>query len=201
LTPKLAHSHIIYCLWNFLADHVSSIAGLDAPPYNPSPVVSMNGYSMETNHSTMDNLVMSSHSASSHSSPSLISQHSSPSSHPESPAQTPYDDQIDRVGGDSASDIDAEGSEDVDYSQLPTVPDVRHIHVDPPTPSSTSSHSQNGKRRLEEDDESYIRDNPDLFGLRRSVSLLLTCLLALANLVSLRIVHTTLVDLYVMSPP
>jgi hypothetical protein len=70
----------------------------------------------------------------------------------------------------SGSDVDAEGSEDVDYIEQPSAPNAQDMIIDAPTPSSTSSTGRSNKRKHEENDADYIRHNPELFGLRRSVS-------------------------------
>jgi hypothetical protein len=83
---------------------------------------------------------------------------------------SPKEDQMERETSQSGSDIDAEGSEDVDYIENPSAPNAQDMIIDAPTPSSTSSTGQSNKRKHEEDDADYIRHNPELFGLRRSVS-------------------------------
>ena len=69
----------------------------------------------------------------------------------------------------SGSDVDAEGSEDADYAQIPAVSAVRDITIDPPTPESSSSIGNKGKRKHDADGLDYMRQDPELYGLRRSV--------------------------------
>jgi chromodomain-helicase-DNA-binding protein 1 len=76
---------------------------------------------------------------------------------------------MDQDMSQSGSDVDAEGSEDADYVQIPSAPPVRDITVDPPTPDSSSSIGQNGKRKHGANEQEFMRQDPELYGLRRSV--------------------------------
>src|ERR1700760_772223 len=117
----------------------------------------------------MENNVPTSQMPSSRSTPDLGSRHSSPSFHHISDGLTPSDDQMDQDMSQSGSDVDAEGSEDAEYEHIPSTTNVRDITIDPPTPASSSSSGQNGKRKLEVDEQDFIRQDPELYGLRRSV--------------------------------
>ena len=117
----------------------------------------------------MENNVPTTHIPSSHSTPGQGSRHSSPSFHHISDALTPSDDQMDQDMSQSGSDVDAEGSEDAEYTHIPSAPIARDITIDPPTPESSSSNGQNGKRKLGVDEQDFIRQDPELYGLRRSV--------------------------------
>lgn len=65
-------------------------------------------------------------------------------------------------------DEDAPGEEDADFDEVTPPPeqaDAAHR-----APSSSESSSRSGKRKAEEvDDEAYMKQNPELYGLRRSV--------------------------------
>lgn len=65
-------------------------------------------------------------------------------------------------------DEDAPGEEDADFDEVTPPPeqaDAAHR-----APSLSESSSRSGKRKAEEvDDEAYMKQNPELYGLRRSV--------------------------------
>lgn len=111
----------------------------------------------------------SSHSPMPQSPTPAASHHTSPSSIPISDPPTPNDVAIDDDSSPSGSDIDAEGTDDDDYAQISHAPSARQIHVDPPTPSSSSSLNESTKRKLDTNGDEDFRNNPELYGLRRSV--------------------------------
>ena len=70
---------------------------------------------------------------------------------------------------DTASDQDAEGDEDADYDMEtpPIVATATPINE----PSSSSSPARVSKRKLSSAEDDFMRENPELYGLRRSVRL------------------------------
>jgi len=99
--------------------------------------------------------------------------HNSPapslSSHPPSDVNTPNHDPIELDDSDSASDVDAEGTEDDDFAEQRPTTNGHVAIVNAPTPSTSSSSDESRKRKADVDEEELIRLNPDLYGLRRSV--------------------------------
>jgi chromodomain-helicase-DNA-binding protein 1 len=71
---------------------------------------------------------------------------------------------------DSGSDVDAEGSEDDEYAQIQNQSSALVKLNDPPTDSSSTSSGASRKRKTSIDEEEFMRTNPELYGLRRSVS-------------------------------
>jgi len=68
----------------------------------------------------------------------------------------------------SSQDEDAEGSEDGDYSaEIPAVPQSDDARADR---SSTEQSQRPAKRKASVDDDEHMQMNPELYGLRRSVS-------------------------------
>jgi hypothetical protein len=100
--------------------------------------------------------------------PRSPSNHTSPSPVP-SDVRTPESDQIDVLMTDSGSDVDAEGSEDADYTHIPVETTDALVLENAPTPSSSGSSSRSNKRKLSMEDEEDWRANPELYGVRRSV--------------------------------
>ena len=100
--------------------------------------------------------------------PNSPSNHTSPSPVP-SDVRTPESDQIDVLMSDSGSDVDAEGSEDADYTHIPIEATDALVLENAPTPSSSGSSNRSNKRKLSMEDEEDWRANPELYGVRRSV--------------------------------
>jgi hypothetical protein len=88
----------------------------------------------------------------------------SPSSH----VETPDAYMEDVTGSDQDSEQDADGSVDADYEQN----QLHDVHSDSSRAFRTLSvHvGKSKKRKMSSDEEEYIRNNAELFGLRRSVS-------------------------------
>lgn len=88
----------------------------------------------------------------------------SPSSH----AETPDAYLEDVTGSDQDSEQDADGSVDADYEQI----QLHDVHSDSSGGSRTLSAraGKPKKRKMSSEEEEYIRNNAELFGLRRSVS-------------------------------
>jgi hypothetical protein len=107
--------------------------------------------------------------ASALSSPSHNSPAPSGPSQPPSEVNTPKPDIIESNDSDSASDIDAEGTEDDEYAGQALATNGRDIIVDAPTPSTSASSDDSRTRNASVDEEELMRLNPDLYGLRRSV--------------------------------
>jgi len=73
-----------------------------------------------------------------------------------------------RMTSPSSPDEDAEGSEDGDYSMgIPPVPESDDARADR---SSTEQSQRPAKRKASVDDDEHMQMNPELYGLRRSVS-------------------------------
>lgn len=74
---------------------------------------------------------------------------------------------------DDDEDEDAPGEEDADYEMAsPTHEAADEMQHDRSSSSSSSSSEEDvrsGKRKPEVDDEEYMKQNPELYGLRRSV--------------------------------
>lgn len=70
---------------------------------------------------------------------------------------------------DTASDQDAEGDEDADYDM--ETPPILATAAPVTEPSSSSSPARASKRKLSIAEDEYMRENPELYGLRRSVRL------------------------------
>lgn len=81
----------------------------------------------------------------------------------------PYDEDDDGMGEtQSSQDEDADGSEDEDYNINVSTPAIR---IDERPQSSGSEGSIiSSKRKATVEDDDYILKNPELYGLRRSVS-------------------------------
>lgn len=79
----------------------------------------------------------------------------------------------------SGSDVDAEGSEDDEYVENPAATDNHDDIHNAPSPGSLSGSSSSSKRKRGDnfDEQEHIRLNPEIYGLRRSVSLSLSVLL------------------------
>jgi hypothetical protein len=89
------------------------------------------------------------------------------SSEPASPSEPP----IDQHDADAGSDLDAEGSEDVEYPAVQSPADSTHSSHNAPSPASDSSTSDHkSKEKQGSEDLDYMQNNPELYGLRRSVS-------------------------------
>jgi len=88
----------------------------------------------------------------------------SPSSH----AETPDAYMEDMTGSEQDSEQDADGSVDADYEQT----QLHDVHSDSSGASRTLSVrvGKSKKRKMSSEEEEYIRNNAELFGLRRSVS-------------------------------
>lgn len=86
--------------------------------------------------------------------------------HPE--AHSEDEDMQDDAASASEDEEDAAGSEDADYDvgtpQSAQSNDSRRNSI-----SSSSSSSQPRKRKVEVDDDKFMQENPELYGLRRSV--------------------------------
>jgi len=87
---------------------------------------------------------------------------------PSSNVETPDAYMEDVTGSDQDSEQDADGSVDADYEQT----QIHDVHSDSSGASRTLSvHVEKPKKRkMSSDEEEYIRNNAELFGLRRSVS-------------------------------
>lgn len=90
-----------------------------------------------------------------------------PSSDEDAPGEEYDEDEEMAIDSESSEDVDAEGEPDGDYdSETPPPIQVQSRRAD----SSTSQESRRPTKRkasVEEDD--YITQNPELYGLRRSV--------------------------------
>jgi hypothetical protein len=88
----------------------------------------------------------------------------SPSSHDETPDVYMED----MTGSDQDSEQDADGSVDAEYEQT----QLHDVHSDSSGASrAMSTHLEKSKKRkMSFQEEEYIRNNAELFGLRRSVS-------------------------------
>jgi hypothetical protein len=101
--------------------------------------------------------------------PQLPSAIESPSTSVESEQESDAIDEKDVNSSVSGSDEDAEGSADDEYDLGPSAT-ARSSHS-PSTRSSSSPDRQSRKRKYSEDDlEEAIAHNPELYGVRRSVS-------------------------------
>ncbi|KAI7362566.1 SNF2 family DNA-dependent chromodomain-containing ATPase [Hortaea werneckii] len=73
---------------------------------------------------------------------------------------------------DDDEDEDAPGEEDADYEMAsPTheaADEMQHDRSSSSSPSSSEEDVRSGKRKPEVDDEEYMKQNPELYGLRRS---------------------------------
>jgi len=99
----------------------------------------------------------------------LSSPHRSPSAHHDSPLNPASDVDQPTENSDSGSDVDAEGSEDDDYNDVAPATNGDLMDHDAPTPDSTSPSTTSNKRKSPHDEHQYIREDPELYGLRRSV--------------------------------
>jgi chromodomain-helicase-DNA-binding protein 1 len=102
--------------------------------------------------------------------PQLPSAIESPSTSVESDRQSQADSDKDDLSSVSPSDEDAEGSADEEYDLGPSAP-ARSSRSQ--SAHSSSSEGENSrKRKYSEDDiEEAIANNPELYGVRRSVSM------------------------------
>jgi hypothetical protein len=82
-----------------------------------------------------------------------------------SPSETP----LDRQDVEMGSDLDAEGSEDVEFPAAQSPADSTHFLDEEASDSSASN--QKSKSKHDSDDLDYMQNNPELYGLRRSVSI------------------------------
>lgn len=64
-------------------------------------------------------------------------------------------------------DDDAPGEEDADFDM--ESPQLGQVNATSHDRSSSESSSRPGKRKADVDDEEYMKQNPELYGLRRSV--------------------------------
>lgn len=93
---------------------------------------------------------------------------SNPSPEP-SEVNSPLHDQTEPEDSESASDVDAEGTEDDDYPAAHAATNGHASSRHAPTPSVSSSSDEAKKRKSTFADEDYAQLDPDLYGLRRSV--------------------------------
>ena len=71
---------------------------------------------------------------------------------------------------DDDEDEDAPGEEDADYEMASPIHEAAdEMQHDRPSSSSSEEDVRSGKRKPEIDDEEYMKQNPELYGLRRSV--------------------------------
>lgn len=77
-----------------------------------------------------------------------------------------------RINTESSHDEDAIGSDDEDciMEELAT-PAIKTTHDDP---SSSEDSRRNAKRKIGVDQDDYMMNNPELYGLRRSVNMIST---------------------------
>lgn len=72
-----------------------------------------------------------------------------------------------RINTESSHDEDAIGSDDEDCTmEEPAPPSIKTTHDDP---SSSEDSRRNAKRKVGVDQDDYMMNNPELYGLRRSV--------------------------------
>lgn len=91
-----------------------------------------------------------------------------PTSAPQDEVHSDDDAIHDMATSDLDEDEDAPGEEDADFDEEtppPEQPDVMDHDA-----SSSESITRPGKRKADVDDEEYMKQNPELYGLRRSVS-------------------------------
>ena len=101
--------------------------------------------------------------------PQIPSAIESPSTSVESDRESDAASEKDDMSSPSGSDEDAEGSADDEYDLGPSAT-ARSSHS-PSVRSSSSPDPQSRKRKYSEDDmEEAIANNPELYGVRRSVS-------------------------------
>lgn len=96
-------------------------------------------------------------------------------------------------------DEDAEGEEDAEFDEESPAPEaidgMRHDRL-------TSEESvRPSKRKAEVDDEEYMKQNPELYGLRRSVRIVLSRDLFCLLMRSCRVVPDLVVEWYVLRSP
>jgi len=98
----------------------------------------------------------------------------------DSPSQSPITQNGDGgLSSDSSLDVDAEGSVDADYdadTPVQTMDDLSHS-----VRSASEESTKAGKRKLGVEDDDYMRNDPELYGLRRSVSRHVCCKCPHAN--------------------
>jgi len=102
---------------------------------------------------------------------------------PASDVDAPGDDQVEdedaAAASDSSEDVDAEGEPDGDYdSESP--PSEHAESDDAPSPKSQDS-GRPPKRKASTEKEDFITQNPELYGLRRSVRVMHRYSVAQAN--------------------
>lgn len=83
--------------------------------------------------------------------------------------QNSSQDELDGAHSESSDDEDLDESADEDYEADVHPPSEDELNHDPRSGSEESQ--RHGKRKLVAEDEDYIKKDPELYGLRRSVSL------------------------------
>lgn len=100
--------------------------------------------------------------------PQLPSAMDSPSTSVESPRESEAESEKDDLSSASASDEDAEGSADEEYDLGPSAPARSSRSASARSSSSPDPNSR--KRKYSDDDmEAAMAENPELYGVRRSV--------------------------------
>lgn len=117
-------------------------------------------------------------SANGHASPSDsdLSDSNEPAAQPASDADAPgedYDDDDDDMAADSSSsdDVDAEGEPDGDYDS--DSPPSEQAESDRALSTVSQDSSRPSKRKASAERDDYITQNPELYGLRRSVRVIM----------------------------
>jgi len=88
---------------------------------------------------------------------------------PETGPVSDHDDRDAMDMSESDEEEDAEGEDDADFDMRSPSPDDQD---DLPADNSSHSSTQLGKRKASVDDDEHMLQNPELYGLRRSVRLL-----------------------------
>lgn len=139
-------------------------------PMNPSEAPDMD----MSPSATARVVASTSHNDSSKSSPELQHNDTITSSDLESPSGTPLEDGIDSGSPEQSNELDAEGSPDTDFrADSPASSNEEH---EDGAGSVSEGSTRLGKRKSDAEDEDYIRKDPELYGLRRSVRLCFRCL-------------------------
>lgn len=93
-----------------------------------------------------------------------------PSSDLDAPGEEYDDDEPAAADSDSSEDVDAEGEPDADYDS--DSPPSEHAPSSPAHSVSSQESSRPLKRKASADKDDYMTQNPELYGLRRSVRVL-----------------------------
>lgn len=90
-----------------------------------------------------------------------------PSSDIDAPGEEDDDDELMAVDSDSSEDVDAEGEPDADYDS--DSPPSEHAPSSRAQSVSSQESSRPLKRKASSEKDDYMTQNPELYGLRRSV--------------------------------